>query len=205
MNRTTLLISPLIIGPLKNPRLRTLALTVTVVATVFLMWQREDADILRDDATELRGPSEPDSFVIEGRYTTWDEQGNLKMILASPRIDQFDDSAHATMDAPRARIYSEQGTEPWIIEADKGSLQQNQDLIVLTGNVVVLRQTAESKATLTTSSLTLDNNQSTVYTDQPVTITEPFGVTRATGMKAWVDQRVLELNSRVEGQYESVR
>ncbi|MFO8142128.1 MAG: LPS export ABC transporter periplasmic protein LptC [Marinobacter sp.] len=200
MNRTTLLT-----GPLKNPRLRNLALAVTVVATVFLMWQREEVDILPDDAAGLRGPSEPDSFVIEGRYTTWDEQGNLKMTLASPRIEQFDDSAHATMNAPRARIYSEQGTDPWIIEADKGSLQQNEDLVVLTGNVVVLRQTADSEATLTTSSLTLDNTQGSVYTDQPVTITEPFGVTRATGMKAWVDQRVLELNSRVEGQYESVR
>ncbi|PSF08094.1 LPS export ABC transporter periplasmic protein LptC [Marinobacter halophilus] len=190
---------------LRKPRLRTLALAATVAATVFLMWEREEVDISRSDATELRGPSEPDSFVIEGRYSTWDEQGNLKMTLASPRIEQFDDSEHATMNAPRARIYSDQGIDPWIIEADEGSLQHNEDLVVLTGNVVVLRQTAESEATLTTSLLTLDNNLGIVHTDQPVTITEPFGVTRATGMKAWVDQRVLELNSRVEGQYETVR
>lgn len=190
---------------LRKPRLRTLALAATVGATVFLMWQRDEVDIKRGDATALRGPSEPDSFIIEGRYTTWDEQGNLKMTLASPRIEQFDDSDHATMNAPRARIYNEQGTDPWIIEADEGSLQQNEDRVVLTGNVVVLRQTADSEATLTTSSLTLDNNQGIVYTDQPVTITEPFGVTRATGMKAWVDQRILELNSRVEGHYETVR
>ena len=190
---------------LRKPRLRNLALAATVGATVFLMWQREEVDIMRGDATELRGPSEPDSFVVEGRYTTWDEQGNLKMTLASPRIEQFEDTDHATMNAPRARIYSEQGTDPWIIEADVGSLQQNENRMVLTGNVVVLRQTADSEATLTTSSLTLDNNQGIVYTDQPVTITEPFGVTRATGMKAWVDQRVLELNSRVEGHYETIR
>lgn len=190
---------------LRKPRLRTLALAATVGATVFLMWQRDEVDIKRGDATALRGPSEPDSFIIEGRYTTWDEQGNLKMTLASPRIEQFDDSDHATMNAPRARIYNEQGTDPWIIEADEGSLQQNEDRVVLTGNVVVLRQTADSEATLTTSSLTLDNNQGIVYTDQPVTITEPFGVTRATGIKAWVDQRILELNSRVEGHYETVR
>ncbi|WP_291830862.1 LPS export ABC transporter periplasmic protein LptC [Marinobacter sp.] len=187
------------------PRLRTLALAATIAATVFLMWQREEANDLLGDATELRGPSEPDSFVIEGRYTTWNEQGNLKMTLSSPRIDQFETSDHAIMNAPRARIYNEQGTDPWIIEADEGSLQQNDDRVVLTGNVIVLRQTADSEATLTTNSLTLDNKQGTVHTDQPVTITEPFGVTRATGMKAWVDQRVLELNSRVEGHYETIR
>ncbi|KPQ28092.1 MAG: lipopolysaccharide export system protein LptC [Marinobacter excellens HL-55] len=189
----------------RKPRLRTMALVATVMATVFLMWQREEVDELGGDATELRGPSEPDSFVVEGRYTTWDEQGNLKMTLASPRIEQFDDSDHATMNTPRARIYSAQGVDPWIIEADEGSLQQNEDWVTLTGNVVVLRQTADSEATLTTQSLTLDNQQGIVHTDQPVTITEPFGVTRATGMKAWVDQRILELNSRVEGQYETIR
>ncbi|AMQ90898.1 LPS export ABC transporter periplasmic protein LptC [Marinobacter sp. LQ44] len=189
----------------RKPLARTLALAVTALATVFLMWQDEEGENVRGDAAELRGPSEPDSFIIEGRYTTWDEQGNLKMSISSPRIEQFDDTNYATMNAPRARIFSEQATPPWIIEADEGSLRQDDDQVILTGNVVVLRQTDDSEATLKTESLTLDNRQGTVHTDQPVTITEPFGVTQANGMKAWVNERILELNSRVEGQYETVR
>ena len=189
----------------RKPLARTLALAVTALATVFLMWQDEEGENVRGDAAELRGPSEPDSFIIEGRYTTWDEQGNLKMSISSPRIEQFDDTNYATMNAPRARIFSEQATPPWIIEADEGSLRQDDDQVTLTGNVVVFRQTGDSEATLKTESLTLDNRQGTVYTDQPVTITEPFGVTQANGMKAWVNERILELNSRVEGQYETIR
>lgn len=189
----------------RKPWVRTLALAATVLATVFLMWQNEEGDSVRGDAAELRGPSEPDSFIIEGRYTTWDEHGNLKMSISSPRIEQFEDTNYATMNAPRARIFSEQATPPWIIEADEGSLRQDDDQVTLTGNVVVLRQTGDSEATLKTESLTLDNRQGTVYTDQPVTITEPFGVTQANGMRAWVNERILELNSRVEGQYETIR
>src|SRR5690554_3537146 len=189
----------------RKPWARTLALAATVLATVFLMWQHEEGDSLRGDAAELRGPSEPDSFIIEGRYTTWDEQGNLKMSLSSPRMEQFEDTNYATMNAPRARIFSEQGTPPWIIEADEGSLRQDDDQVNLAGNVVVLRRTGDSEATLKTESLTLDNREGIVHTDQPVTITEPFGVTRANGMRAWVNERILELNSRVEGQYETIR
>jgi len=70
---------------------------------------------------------------------------------------------------------------------------------------VVLRQLDDGETRLTTDTLTLDNRDGTVYTDDPVTIKEPFGTTEAVGMKAWVDERILELNSRVEGAYETVR
>ncbi len=56
--------------------------------------------------------------------------------------------------------------------------------------------------TLTTSTLTLNNAERTVYTDAPVKLTDSFSLTRATGMKAWIDDRILELDSQVEGRYE---
>ena len=60
-----------------------------------------------------------------------------------------------------------------------------------------------TESQLKTESLTLDNKQRIVHTDAPVVMTDPSGVTRATGMKAWIDERIVELNSQVEGQYES--
>jgi lipopolysaccharide export system protein LptC len=73
----------------------------------------------------------------------------------------------------------------------------------LNDNVRIVRDVDNRKATLTTTSLTLDNNAGTVYTNAPVEITDQIGVTRATGMKAWVNTRILELNSKVEGRYET--
>jgi len=189
----------------KDAWARTLALIAVIAATLFLMWQSEERDLSNPQAEQLRGPSEPDSFVVGSRYRAWDEEGHLEIQLTSPRIEQFENDNRATLEKPVARVFPQQRPQPWIIEADEGSLLQTEGLLHLTRNVVITRRSDDSEATLTTSALTLDNNEGTVYTDQPVTITEPFGVTRATGMKAWIDQRILELNSQVDGQYETFR
>ena len=189
----------------KDAWARTLALIAVIGATLLLMWQSEDRDLSNPQAEQLRGPSEPDSFVVGSYYRSWDEQGHLEIQLTSPRIEQFEDTNHALLEKPVARVFPQGRPQPWIIEADEGSLLQSEGLLNLTHNVVVTRRSEDAEATLTTNALTLDDNEGTVYTDQPVTITEPFGVTRATGMKAWIDQRILELNSQVEGQYETFR
>ncbi|HEY9120570.1 MAG TPA: LPS export ABC transporter periplasmic protein LptC, partial [Marinobacter sp.] len=93
---------------------------------------------------------------------------------------------------------------PWQAQANEGRLLEADDLVHLLGNVKVTRQ-AEGGGpplTLTTAALTLNNSERTVYTDEPVTLTDAAGVTTATGMKAWIDDRLLELYSQVEGRYE---
>jgi len=189
----------------KDAWARTLALVAVIGATLYLMWRSDERDMTNPEASQLRGPSEPDSFVVDSFYRTWDKQGNLELKLTSPRIEQFEENNRAILEQPKARVYGEPDSPPWIIEADQGSLRQTKGLLYLTGDVVVTQRSEDSEVTLTTEALTLNNRENTVYTDQPVTITEPFGVTQATGMKAWVDQRILELNSRVEGQYETFR
>lgn len=187
----------------QRPWLRTLALGGTIAATVFLLWHSDEPPAVQGDAAELRGQTEPDGFVVNGSYTSYDEDGNLKIQFTSPRIEQFEEGNVATMQAPRAMLFGQPGTEPWLVESEHGSLLQNEGLLYLTDHVRVVRTIGERQATLTTTSLTLDNEQGIVYTDAPVTITDTLGVTRAKGMKAWIDERILELNSQVEGRYET--
>lgn len=189
-----------------RPRLRMLALACTIAVTMFLLWQgNEPPATSYSDARQLRGDAEPDGFVVNGSYTSYDENGKRKIVFTSPRIEQFEDGNVANMESPRAVLASDTGEGPWVLNANKGSLQQNDDLLYLTGNVRVVRTIGEREATLNTESLTLDNNKGTVYTDDQVSITDSVGTTRAKGMKAWIDERILELNSQVEGRYETVR
>ncbi|AOY90115.1 LPS export ABC transporter periplasmic protein LptC [Marinobacter salinus] len=188
-----------------RPWIRSLALIGTILATIFLLWRSDEPAVVSNEAAELRGKGEPDGFVVNGSYTSYDEAGNLKIHFTSPRIEQFEEGNLATMESPRAKLYGEPGTDPWVVEAENGSLLQNENLLYLTGNVRVVRTIGDREATLKTSSLTLDNDMGTAYTDAPVEIIDQVGVTRATGMKAWIDQRVLELNSQVEGRYETVK
>ena len=188
---------------LDRPWLRALALAATVVAAVFLLWRSDEPPVIDDEAAALRGDAEPDGFVVNGQYTSFDEAGNLKIRFSSPRIEQFEEGNLATMESPRAELYGDQEALPWIVEADNGSLLQNQNLVYLADNVRVQRTIGERDAVLTTSSLTLDNDRGMVYTDALVEIRDVTGITRATGMKAWIDERILELNSQVEGLYET--
>lgn len=189
----------------ERPMLRSLALAVLVGATVLLLWRSDEPPLDQSASEQLRGPAEPDGFVIDGQYTAYDEHGNLKVRFASTRIEQFDEGNLATIEAPRAALHSAESTDPWLLEAEQGSFLQNESLLYLTGNVRVTRQVGDRQATLTTSELTLDNDQQTVFTEAPVEITDSLGVTRARGMKAWINERILELKSDVEGHYETVR
>ncbi|WP_273204812.1 LPS export ABC transporter periplasmic protein LptC [Marinobacter subterrani] len=189
-----------------RPWLRTLALAGTLAVAMFLMWQSDEPPVTNQKAAELRGDAEPDGFVVNGEYTSFDESGNLKISFTSPRIEQFEEGNLATMVSPKAKLFGNEGNanaEPWIIEAENGSLLQNENLLYLTGNVRILRSVGGRDTTLTTSTLTLDNDRSMAYTDAPVVIRDVTGITHAVGMKAWIDERVLELNSQVEGRYET--
>lgn len=190
----------------ERPGLRMLALAVTIAAAAFLLWRGNEPPPpgSSSDARQLRGDAEPDGFVVNGRYTSYDTNGQRKVVFSSPRIEQFEEGGLAIMTSPSAELSGQTEGEPWIVNADKGHLRQSDDLLYLMGNVRVERMIGEREATLTTQSLTLDNQKGTAFTDDPVTITDNLGVTRAIGMKAWIDERILELNSQVEGRYETV-
>ncbi|MGO2134635.1 MAG: LPS export ABC transporter periplasmic protein LptC [Marinobacter sp.] len=189
-----------------KPRLRMFALAITLAVAVFLLWQSDEPPATSySEARQLRGVAEPDGFVINGSYTSFDETGHRKIVFTSPRIEQFEEDDLATMESPSAKLFSETGDGPWILNAEKGRLQQSEDRLHLSGDVRVVRTIGDREATLETQSLTLDNRQGIAFTDDPVKITDLTGITRAKGMKAWIDERILELNSQVKGHYETVR
>ncbi|MFO7993694.1 MAG: LPS export ABC transporter periplasmic protein LptC [Marinobacter sp.] len=185
-----------------RPWARTLGLAGAIVALLFLLWQSDDPSE-PIDAESLRGESEPDGFVVNGHYLSYDESGRLTTRFRSPRIEQFEGRSETIMNSPRATLYGEEGSPPWQVQASEGRFLEADDLVHLTGDVRVIREADGGRPlTLTTTALTLNNSERTVYTDKPVELTDAVSLTTATGMKAWIDDRILELDSQVEGRYE---
>lgn len=188
---------------LNRPWTRNLGLAGAIVALFFLLWQSDEPPKPIIDAASLRGESEPDGFVVNGHYLSYDETGRLTTQLQSPRIEQFESRSETIMESPRATLYGEEGNAPWHARASEGRFLEADDLVHLTGDVKVTREAEGGRPlTLTTTALTLDNRDRTVYTTEPVELTDAVGLTRAVGMKAWIDERILELDSQVEGRYE---
>src|SRR5690554_7027253 len=102
-----------------KPWLRTLALAATVAATIYLMWQSGEPPVPDPEAAQLRGPAEPDGFVVAPDNRAWNEQGTLELPITSPRIDELDQDSSAGLSDRRAGLSGGGGAEPWIIEADQ--------------------------------------------------------------------------------------
>ncbi|WP_166254081.1 LPS export ABC transporter periplasmic protein LptC [Marinobacter salicampi] len=190
---------------LRRRRVRNPALVIALLVLASLIWQSDETREPKD-VVDLRGPSEPDGFVVQGRYLSFDEQGNLAAIIESPRIEQFESRGVATMMSPKASVYDENSESPWTITAERGEVLQGKDILQLEQDVLVRRTLEDGReGTLATETLTLDNQGRTAYTSAPVVITDQHSVTRAVGMRAWLDDRVVELQSQVEGRYETVQ
>lgn len=186
----------------RNPKFRSLALAVTVVALVTLLWQ-SDEPATPIDATTLRGEAEPDSFVTGGQFLSFGKSGQLMSRFESQRVEQFESEKLTRMQNPSAVVYGKNGETSWQAQADEGRFLQAEEIAHLTGNVLVTRETVDQPPlTLSTDKLTLNNSDRTIYTDTGVEISDALGITRAKGMKAWIDDRILELNDQVEGRYE---
>ncbi|WP_111495743.1 LPS export ABC transporter periplasmic protein LptC [Marinobacter bohaiensis] len=187
---------------LNQIRLRYVAIAVLAAVLIDLLWQSDEKSP-DNTAEQLRGPDEPDSFVVNGAYQAYDEEGNVSVTITSPRIEQFDEQNRAHMQEPRATLIDAKSGIPWKVSAEEGNYLLERDVIDLTGNVVISRILESGKqGKLETPHLTLDNDKRIVHTDAPVILTDARGVTRATGMKAWIDKRIVKLQSQVEGQYE---
>jgi len=172
---------------------------VAILATVLLAWQDESQDApnfggnLRQD--------EPDSFIVNGKQTLFDEQGNVSSIIKSEKTQHYPDKNMALLTEPNLLIYRDDGTQ-WRITADSGEYDLNEESIELEKNVVIIRD--EQLAThwkLTTESLTILNKSRYITTKQAVTISNSVSVMNAVGMKAWLDNKKIELTSNVRGSY----
>lgn len=188
---------------LARPRVRNPALIVAAGVLALLLWQSDESRSPAPDFLDLRGEREPDGFVSGARHLAFNEDGQRVSMITSPRIEQFDDTGTATLQEPAATLYEVRTQTPWDIRARSGVMDQNAARLELQGEVQVTRQVRGGASTLETEQLTIDNALRQVFTDEPVVVSGPGMVTRARGMRGWIDDRVLEFDTDVEGRYEA--
>ncbi len=188
---------------LARPGIRRPGVIIAALALGYLIWQSDEPRSMNSKAAALRGESEPDTFVNEGIFRSFDDQGRLEVVLSSPRTEQFDDRNEAILANPDGTLYDYDADLRWLMTAHTGRYDMAAELMDLEGDVEVVRQVEGGDAVLRTEYLRIDNASRTATTDLPVTITSPGNTTHATGLTGWFDDRVLELENDVEGIYET--
>jgi lipopolysaccharide export system protein LptC len=173
--------------------------------TWWLDAQIVDSGPRRDGATR----HDPD-LIIEGvRVVELDAKGNAVQTLAAQRARHYPDDGTVEFDAPRV-VLTQPERPRFTVEAAHGRVSGDRENAYFEGNVRATREaeTDQPKAnddgpagpiTLTTEFLHVIPREDKAQTDRPVTIEEPRGIIRATGLVLDNASRSLKFNANVRG------
>lgn len=185
----------------KKPALTYSLIGLLTALLLYIVWQDEEGGSPTDSA-ELRGPREPDGFIVNGVYRAYGSDGALSSRIETVRGEQFEGDQYAQLAQPRGAVFEKETGLPWLISASDGRYDLESEQLLLVGAVEIVRDNPGlAPSRLLSERLTLDNRQRIVHTEAPVTLLDFRGTTDAVGMRAWVDQRVIEFESQVEGHY----
>jgi lipopolysaccharide export system protein LptC len=156
------------------------------------------------EATKLHTPD----FYANGVTSIhFDAEGNLNSRIYSPALRNYQKSDLTLFNNPHIVLYTK-NQQPWDITAALGKATHDFNHLELINHVRIHqpRGKENNEVTITTSSLTINSQAQTAYTDQPVTLIQKGNDHTLTLIKAvgvWVNQKTgeVKLLSRARGYY----
>lgn len=148
---------------------------------------------------------DPDYYLHYFVSTKTDMTGNLRYKLAAAAMTHYPDDDSTQLTRPRFTRYAE--NKPFSqIEAQRGHVSANGEMIEMVDHVRVVRQAFAGKGemVLSTAQLNIDTKNEVAKTALPVTITQaPKTVIHATGMVYDKKNNTVTLLHGVKAHYES--
>lgn len=176
-------------------QLEYLVLGLLAAGSVILTWT-----LKLDSGTESSaGSADRAGYFLTTELTRADAAGEVLYRLQADRISQVPDSRDALLEGVQLAFSDDQ--LPWLLVADEGLIYSSDERVELTGGVVLTRPSADGDARILTDRITIFPERSLAETASEVTIIETGGHTEAVGMRLWLNEGRLELQSRVRGRY----
>ncbi len=208
----------------KSKKIVFACLLLIIIAT--LSWQFIPKEFFKKQLTSILGDEPvrvdfPVSYLNNTRTQQFNKYGLLDYTLTANVIRQFEMDVATKPDLiieqPFLTIYNDDvdSSNPLSIEklkaspiivstvsADIAEGFDNNDKLTLKGNVIITQIDENGEPSLLkTSVLHLEPSRRYAQTDKPVIITDPEGTTKATGMKVFLNDKRIELLSKVNSQY----
>ncbi len=184
-------------------KLTSLQQGLLALSLAFILWLLfSGSEPTTSTANEQQNYTQASDYTIsQFTITIMDENGQPSRIIKGQEMTHFpeDDSTHIT--SPIAEFVNQQ-KDTWIVTSEQGKTHGKSHVILLTDNVVISRKD-DDKTELQTSTLTLDTNKSTAYTDAAVKMISPYGETNSIGLHATLEDKTINLHSRVKGHYDA--
>jgi lipopolysaccharide export system protein LptC len=133
--------------------------------------------------------------------TIMNKEGFPARVITGTEMSHYPDDDSTEVINQKTR-FIDQENETWLVISDKGYTQGKAEDILLTGNVLITRE-ENNEIELSTDSLHIDTLHNTAYTDSPVTLKSPNGITNSVGLHAALEDETINLHSKVRGHYDA--
>jgi lipopolysaccharide export system protein LptC len=145
----------------------------------------------------------PDMYLDNFTSTVMDAAGRPHRRLTAKHMAHFPDTNTSELEYPYLRMYR-LDEPPWHVRSERGWVSANGEVVLLTGEVHIWRDTEAGKRMISidTRDLRILTESDFGETDKPVVITRPTNTSRGVGMRAYLQQGRVELLSRVQTVYE---
>ena len=150
-----------------------------------------------DPETAWRVPGEPDSYMERFVTVEMDDAGKPKRRLEAEYM-AFHPDGTTEPSHPYYVFHLAEG-EPWHVRSGHGRISADGKVVLLPGRVDIWRNDESGTRTLDIRTTDLEVSTESGYgeTDEPVTIRTPASTSKGVGMRAWLDERRIELLSEV--------
>lgn len=175
-----------------------LFLPLLAIVTLWLLFN-QDTDKKTNENTMTSRTS--DYAMSNFTMTIMSKIGKPSRIISGKSMAHYPEDDSTEINDPIAEII-EPGKDSWLISSNKGHTQGKGEDILLTGNVIITQK--DNKAIeLRTEKLTLDTLHDTAYTDLAVSMKSPHGTTNSVGLHASLQDKTINLHSRVKGHFDA--
>jgi lipopolysaccharide export system protein LptC len=143
------------------------ALIVVIFAAITVGWVYQSRSKLATVSPELEIPTDIDYFLAELKYQIINKTGSLDYQLNSPYLEHFPRDDISLIRQPVIDVYRETGD--WNIQAQKGELNHQQNLLLLSDDVVVKRLGANALQ-ISAESMLFEPDRDLITSDKRVVI-----------------------------------
>ena len=173
---------------------------IAVVVAALGYW-----NLAPDSARQPRQASDDnivDFYAMGARTVQFQDDGKLHYRMTADKLEHIRSTDITLIDTPRLDLY--RGSElPWEVTSQRAEVSPGGIEVELIDDVRIARTDAKNRPTVITSSrMTVIPDKEYAQTEQAVRIVAANGVTTAQGMKAYLNDGRMILQSNVRGQHE---
>ena len=199
-------------GPVRNLRLIWLGTALSILLGSILLLEPFTPEVEPPVSTS-KAETSPDLLLSDAVITSFRNDGSLKYLLRSPRIEHFEGDDRTYLSNPDLELHSDPDP-PWHMTARKGTISNAssktgkgklEEQVLLDEDVRMAQIFADGRSfELRTPSIILYPDREYAETTQDVMITTHVGRTTAVGLQGDLDQGLLQLFSDEEQRVHTV-